>query len=180
MASKKAVPLELDTHAKLVDICKKKNVNIKDFTAHMVDYFYRTGIDPGDEANTNLKEAIKELRKENNRVIGFIKQQEKTKLDPILDQMAVGYRTFKEQAGTLDKLGTFGEQFGKLLRNQVKLMDAIMDPRRDIYKNAIILFHDYLKEQEWGKAIGIGKYVKDPTELNDRYTEKFFGISDRP
>ena len=73
MASKKAVPLELDTHAKLVDICKKKNITIKDFTAQMVDYFYRTGIDPSDEANTSLKEAIKELHKENNRFL-WIKQ----------------------------------------------------------------------------------------------------------
>ena len=179
MKKHKAVLLEEDTHAKLTRLCEMHGRNLKQFTAQMIDYFERTTIDPTDENDTNVKGAIKELRKENNRVIGFIKQQEKTKLEPILDQMAVGYRTFKEQAGTLDKLDTFEEQFGKLLRNQVKLMDAIMDPRRDIYKNAINLFHDYLKEQEWGKAIGIGKYVKDPTELNNRYVDKFFGISDR-
>ena len=173
MASKKAVPLELDTHAKLVEICKKKNTTIKDFTAQMVDYFYRTGIDPSAEANTNLKEAIKELRKENNRVIGFIKQQEKTKLNPILDQMAVGYNEFKSNAGALNTVYELEEQLGKVLRNQQRLSNEINRGSIDSIMKARKLFADYLKEQEWGKAIGIGKYVKDPTILNETFQRMF-------
>ena len=176
MASKKAVPLELDTHAKLVDICKKKNITIKDFTAQMVDYFYRTGIDPSDEANTNLKEAIKELRKENNRVIGFIKQQEKTKLNPILDQMAVGYRTFDKHVGKLYNLESIDDRLGKILRNQQRLSDSINNPKEALNDKAQTLFVHYLNAQEWGKTIGIGKYVKDPTRLNEEYRDMFFAM----
>ncbi len=176
MKKHKAVLLEEDTHAKLTRLCEMHGRNLKQFTAQMIDYFERTAIDPTDENDTNVKGAIKELRKENNRVIGFIKQQEKTKLEPILDQMAVGYRAFEKHAGTLDKLGIFEKEFKKIIGNQFKLMDAIVEPRKDIYQKAINLFKNYLKEQEWGKTIGIGKYVKDPTELNDRYMEKFLRI----
>ena len=176
MKKYKTVLMDETDHAKLEKLCSMHGRNMKEFTSQMINFFDRTGMDPTDERNTNLKEAIKELRKENNRIISFIKQQEKTKLEPILDQMAVGYRTFEKNVGTLNKMGVMEEQLSKVLRNQGKLWDSIENTRKKAVQKAIQLFSNYLKEQEWGKAIGVGKYVKNPTELNDRYMKKFFDI----
>jgi|GEM_PF-4428412 len=176
MKKHKAVLLEEDTHAKLTKLCEMHGKNLKQFTAQMIDYFERTAIDPTDENNTNLKEAIKEIRKDSNRVIGFIKQQEKTKLNPILDQMAVGYRTFDKHVGKLYNLESIDDRLGKILRNQQRLSDSINNPKEALKDKAQTLFVHYLNEQEWGKTIGIGKYVKDPTRLNEEYRDMFFAM----
>ncbi|UZS00211.1 BfmA/BtgA family mobilization protein [Chondrinema litorale] len=176
MKKYKTVLMDETDHIKLEKLCSMHGRNMKEFTSQMIDFFDRTGMDPTDERNTNLKEAIKELRKENNRIISFIKQQEKTKLEPILDQMAVGYRTFEKNVGTLNKMGVMEEQLSKVLRNQGKLWECLENTRKKAVQKAIQLFSNYLKEQEWGKAIGVGKYVKNPKELNDKYMEKFFEI----
>ena len=176
MKKYKSVLMDADDHAKLEKLCSIHGRNMKEFTSQMIDYFERTGMNPSDEKNTNLKEAIKELRKENNRLIGFIKQQEKTKLNPILDQMAVGYRTFDKHVGKLYNLESIDERLGKILRNQQRLSDSINNPKEALKDKAQTLFVHYLNAQEWGKTIGIGKYVKDPTRLNEEYRDMFFDM----
>lgn len=169
----KSVPLDLAVHEQLAKLAENNGCKIKEFATLMVDYFTRTGIDPKDPESTNLKEAIKNLQKENNRVIGFIKQQEKTKLNPILDEMALGMMAFKTQTEQLKKLADLEGWFERVISNQKRLNESFKLARNEEKQKAVRLFNAYLEEQEWGERTLGGKYVKDPTALNEKYSQLF-------
>ncbi|UZR99632.1 BfmA/BtgA family mobilization protein [Chondrinema litorale] len=170
MSKLKAVPLEETTHSSLVKLCKDHNRKLKEFTAQMISYFEKTGIDPVDSEATDLKETIKLLRKENNRVIGFIKQQEKTKLNPVLDELARSTQEFRKKADQLDKVGELSKKITQLINKEVS------DNRKHLEK-AEVLFLNYLEKQRL--VFGTGKIKQDNLqELNSTYLAYFKTLKD--
>jgi|TARA_Y100001956_G_C4126550_1_gene190453 hypothetical protein len=179
--SKKVVVLSPETHIKLGNLCKAHGSNMKDFTEKMITYFEKTGIDPLDAEGTDLKEAIKGLRKENNRVIGFIKQQEKTKLDPILDELSASALDFRERSKSLDKVSELAMEIFKL-RNAFeqdisRSRHAIGEGKREVYNTAVMVFSKYLQEQDALRKKstfgGIQIKLDELDELNRSYKDYF-------
>ncbi len=150
--SKKVVVVSKETHATLGKLCELHGSNMKELTAQMVSYFERTGIDPFDAGGTDLKEAIKGLRKENNRVIGFIRQQEKTKLDPILEELAASSVEFRQRSRELGNIGELARQMSGLRKSVEQEMSrwrhAINEERNKVYRAALAMFSDYLHDQK--------------------------------
>lgn len=175
--SKKVVVLSKESHMKLGKLCKERGSNMKDFTAQMITYFEKTGIDPSDSNGTDLKEAIKGLQKENNRVIGFIKQQEKTKLDPILDELATSTLVFRERAVSLGKVEDLSKEIARLRNTFEQDRHAIENGKYEMYKAALTMFSNYLQEQDKlrKKSTFGGEQIKleELDELNGRYRNHF-------
>lgn len=177
----KAVVLAPETHAKLTQLCQTHGSNMKEFTAQMVTYFEKTGIDPTEVAGTDLKEAIKQLRKENNRVIGFIKQQEKEKLTPILDELAAATQVFRHKSAELDRVRELSKQLFHLRtgfdKEIAKYPQRLKDGKYEVYRSAVLLFKRYLEAQEQLKKKNTfgGEQIKleELATLNATYQEYF-------
>ena len=179
--SPKAVVMSLDTHDKLTKLCKAHGSNMKDFTAQMVTYFEKTGIDPSDVEGTDLKEAIKGLRKENNRVIGFIKQQEKMKLEPILDELANSSIEFRKRSRSLDRIGELGKEI-VLLKQKVGTEISNSEGRKEeavegAHRTGLRKFMKYLGEQEKLRRKGMvgSEHIRweELAQLNEKFEGQF-------
>ena len=178
---KKVVVLSPEMHTRLGKLCKAHGSTMKDLTEKMIAYFEKTGIDPSDTEGTDLKEAIKGLRKENNRVIGFIRQQEKTKLDPILDELSASALDFRERSKSLGKVSELSREMSRL-RNVFEQdishsRRAIEEGKREVYNTALTVFSNYLQEQEAlrKKSTFGGMQIKleELDELNRSYKDYF-------
>ena len=78
---------------KFSEIAEKYHIPKKEMFERMVEFFYRTGHDPEDFKIEGSADAIKRLDK---RLISFIRTQEKEKLTPMLEEMALANRQFQE------------------------------------------------------------------------------------
>ncbi len=182
--SKKVVVVSKETHATLGRMCERHDSNMKELTAQMVSYFERTGIDPFDAGGTDLKEAIKGLRKENNRMIGFIKQQEKMKLDPILEELAAASVEFRQRSVELGKVGELSDGMARLRNSVEQEMSrwryAIKEEREKVYRAALSLFSDYLHYQDGlrKKSTFGGEQIRleELDGLNREYRDRFQGL----
>ena len=93
MIKYKHIAIGEEAHRKLHEIVEKSNKSTKDFTESIIEFFYRTGHDPEDFKIEGSADAIKRLDK---RLISFIRTQEKEKLTPMLEEMAMANRQFQE------------------------------------------------------------------------------------
>lgn len=98
--SPRAVPMDDDIHKRLKKLADDNHKTMKEFQAAMVNFFWRTGIDPFDVRNENVGAAIRGLDK---RFVSFIKTQEKELLNPILDGLTMVSKKQEEEALSADK-----------------------------------------------------------------------------
>jgi hypothetical protein len=102
----KSVRFDSDTDLKFSKLSDKLGRSKQELFGQMVDYFYKSKKDPADLNDELLK---KELGQGINRIISFIKTQEKEALTPMLadlallqrslDQLSQQYRPFFELKG---------------------------------------------------------------------------------
>ncbi|GAB4041784.1 BfmA/BtgA family mobilization protein [Spirosoma gilvum] len=97
----KSVRFDSDTDLKFSKLSEKLGRSKQELFGQMVDYFYKSKKDPADLNDELLK---KELGQGINRIISFIKTQEKEALSPMLADLAQLQRT-------LTKLNSQYEQF---------------------------------------------------------------------
>lgn len=71
------------------------------FFSEMVNYFGYTGANPSDLNHDSASAAIKALDK---RIIGFIKTQEKEKLTPLLEELAILIQDQNQMMKKVDRL----------------------------------------------------------------------------
>lgn len=103
----KSVRFNFDTDLKFSKLSEKLGRSKQELFGQMVDYFYKSKKDPGDLNDELLK---KELGQGINRIIAFIKTQEKEALTPLMVEQRELQRSlagFREQ---FEGLFSFDEQ----------------------------------------------------------------------
>lgn len=92
----KSVRFDSDTDLKFSKLSEKLGRSKQELFGQMVDYFYKSKKDPADLNDELLK---KELGQGINRIISFIKTQEKEALSPMLADLAQLQRTLIQLNG---------------------------------------------------------------------------------
>lgn len=146
----KSVRFTEATDEKFGKVAEKLSRSKQDLLAEMVDYFYKSKKDPSDLNDEVLK---KELSQGINRIISFIKVQEKDTLAPMLAEQKI-------QQQQLNKLGDEFREFfellpeekmrGKFISLAEELLKASHSSKQalvDVQKNQKIIY-DYLKGKE--------------------------------
>ncbi|UZS00036.1 BfmA/BtgA family mobilization protein [Chondrinema litorale] len=181
--SKQLCTIKVDntTHNKLKKL--KGRYTYQEYIKIVADYFEKTGIDP-DSGEADIKTIVKSLIKETNRVIKVLRGKEREELkkfDEILDALTMTiYKMNSSHLPASQEKNTSPIS----LKNPVS-NNSIEEIRRDIKKiyntlntkeRCINLFQEYLKKQDWNKSTFGGKYVEDPTELNEEFLNKFHNL----
>lgn len=117
----KTVRIKEKAHTDLSRLAKEHGMTIGEFTEEMVSYFRRTKSDPRQVEDTVT--SIKEVKKEVNRLIGFIKTNEKEHLKPILDSLEITRRNLNTNVQKLDEIGKI-KQYSIAIYNQTKRLDT--------------------------------------------------------
>ena len=125
------------------------------FLVQMIDYFYRSKKDPVDSGDEILK---RELSYGINRILSFIKQQEKDLLIPSMNLNTENFRllnAFHENLQEQDQvLANQNQQTNSILLEVNQLSKSISNNRTEkalLISNIIVLFDHFLKERD---AIG--------------------------
>lgn len=115
-------PLQLDeaTHTNLKRLAKEHGRSMKQLVAEMVNYFKQSGQDPQQVNAGSSANAIKSLEK---RFTTFIRNQEKERLTPMLDELAIVSKILREKAETMLEKEVFEKVVGQLLNNQKIIND---------------------------------------------------------
>jgi len=117
----KSVRFSLETDRKFTILSDKLGRSKQELFAEMVDYFYKSKKDPGDLNDEVLK---KEISQGINRIISFIKTQEKDTLVPMLADVRESHREQKsywsKYVGSWNKhirdWATYEQLFSQLFR----------------------------------------------------------------
>lgn len=126
----KHIRISAGSHAHLKKLAKRHGKSIKELTEQMINYFRRTDIDPSDVSFKSSADAIKSLDK---RLIGFIKTQEKEKLNPLLDEVSIAVAKLNAMTGSkgVQNIKNEPEDFHK---EQLKYLKAIYGRTDFLYK----------------------------------------------
>lgn len=103
----KSVRFDSDTDLKFSKLSEKLGRSKQELFGQMVDYFYKSKKDPADLNDELLK---KELGQGINRIISFIKTQEKEALSPMLADLTQLQRTLTRLNGQYEQFFQSDEQ----------------------------------------------------------------------
>ncbi len=93
-----------DVDVKIEKLAKSFRRSKKEFFCQMVDYFYRSKKDPADSGDELLK---RELSAGINRILSFIKEQEKQFLLPVFTDTAALKTAAMKQTNLLESVGKY-------------------------------------------------------------------------
>jgi hypothetical protein len=121
----------------------------KDYLHAMITYFKETGIDP----TAKTRSTADELSRLRNTVISFIREQEKTKLDPIINKLNETFEFllnyFKNEAVTkadIQSLITVKSPSTSVTTHKEPEMQVINDEKyQNLVKHTRNLFNDFAK-----------------------------------
>lgn len=115
-----------ETDEKLEKLAKSHRLSKKEFFCQMVDYFYRSKKDPSDSGDEILK---KELSSGINRIIAFIRQQEKDFLLPLFTDTAILKDISLNQNVVLEKIEQYfieeNKQTSTLTKQNLQIINAL-------------------------------------------------------
>ncbi|GAB3902240.1 BfmA/BtgA family mobilization protein [Spirosoma agri] len=168
----KSVRFDSDTDLKFSKLSEKLGRSKQELFGQMVDYFYKSKKDPADLNDELLK---KELGQGINRIISFIKTQEKEALSPMLADLAQLQRN-------LNRLNSQYEQFFQQDDNQQVSGFFIHTQRRLLKEHQI----EREQQQEMAKKLddllsetrSHQSEVKTQLEAKKGLKAKFMGILD--
>lgn len=127
----------------------------KEYTERMILYFKETGIDPM-VRNKNTADELSKLR---NTVISFIKEQEKSKLEPIIGQLndLTGYlmNFLKSEALTKSDLARLNASSPNIV--QVQKSEIPKDRSNEKAKEIFEEFTKHLKPSTFSSALTVDK-----------------------
>jgi flagellar motility protein MotE (MotC chaperone) len=153
----KTIRVQEEAHKELTDLAKSHGMNIGEFTEEMVNYFKRTKSDPRQREDTVT--TLKQVKKELNRLIGFIKTNEKEHLKPILDSLEVTRRNLNNNVHKLDDIA--------VLKTTLQSINKQIEP---IYK-------------DWKSVhTNVKTNIKNQLILNDKFdnnTDRIINKSDK-
>jgi hypothetical protein len=143
----KSVRFDSDTDLKFSKLSDKLGRSKQELFGQMVDYFYKSKKDPTDLNDELLK---KELGQGINRIIAFIKTQEKEALTPMMADLVQLQRS-------LDRLANRFNQFYEPVEDQPTTANGffVQTQRRILQENKAI------KEQQDDMAQKLNKWLKE-------------------
>lgn len=153
-----SVKISKSHHELLQKLCKRDDIHfLKDYIAKMVEYFDETGLEP----TQKVKSATGEISKLRNMMVGFIREQEKTKIDPMVNQFneltEFLINHFKTQALTKEDLKNY------MLSNRntnSPIVESSLISREEPKKEEVILapsLEDSIYRQKLNRAKGYFK-----------------------
>mgnify|MGYP000039691114 CR=1 FL=1 len=95
---KKSIIIRQPYHKEIVKLSEAFDRPIGRLTEDMITYFKKTGINPKDALNQNPSTLIKKL---DNRIISFLKVQERDILMPIRNDLFKNHKTLEEKNNLL-------------------------------------------------------------------------------
>lgn len=186
MSDYEVIRISPEYKARLLDLIAQSQLkNQKDFTEAMIDYFHETGLDP----THRVKNVSGELSKLRNVVVSFIREQEKTKLDPMISQFndltEFLLDHFKNKALTKDDLKNLLKD--RSMKESKPLPRQIEEPKPEVrpvevsdnghYKESLARAKTYFREfTKHFKASTFGGYTIDKKTFT--HYEKLFNQLD--
>ncbi|WOK07186.1 BfmA/BtgA family mobilization protein [Imperialibacter roseus] len=170
-------------HAKLVKISKRCSLPLGRSAEFCIFYVDKLKIDPTNQSEGNPTDAIEALR---NDLVGFIRTQEKTKLNPMLENLSMASQKISSVMDNLPSKGDFhflkdqadwlkksSESQLKEIRNFQSDLKWIRTTRIDLANNLIRVFRIYLSEREKLNSMLDSKKIKELEEQTIKKMTEF-------
>ena len=93
------IGVPIDTHQRAVKAAAECGLKIGEYSAAAIDFFAERGLNPKLESTRQTEVIVAEIRKLGHRLFGFLQEQERGVLGPLLEEMVRG-RYLQEE--TLD------------------------------------------------------------------------------
>jgi molecular chaperone DnaK (HSP70) len=132
----KHIVVDEEYKKRISQLAKDFDINEKQLVQSMADYFFNTGIDPRkstrESFNTAIKKLEKSIKETDNRIISFIKQQEKTQLKQIIENLEV---LVKKQYDYSKGFENFGDTLEKFDKSYIELLTKINTNQKSLNEN---------------------------------------------
>ena len=145
----KSVRFGGDTDLKFSKLSEKLGRSKQELFSQMVDYFYKSQKDPGDLNDELLK---KELGQGINRIISFIKTQEKQALTPMLTDLAQLQRSVNRLRTQYETFYQFEEPIGE----QHQVEGFFVQTQRRLLKE-----HQVQQQMQADMADKLSKFIEE-------------------
>ena len=129
---KKTIAVTEKIHEEVKTLCKTLDLELGAFVEHSMLYFKKTGINPSKSENESPLKAIEELKKAVRQVVGFMKEHEQKKLDPLHEALINLTNTLEASLKILPKSERFDQvikgvnhHINLLVENHKKQMDFL-------------------------------------------------------
>ncbi len=169
--------IEKDYEQKMKKLKEKFGRSMKELTEQMIDYFNAVGIDP----NTRDESVSKELQSLRNTFISFIRNQEKTKLNPLVNQfneaMQLMINFYKNEALTKKDLERF--KFSNVVPSTIENVtekpshepNEMQEEEEFVTGRAKKLVNEMMKHFKTSNTFGQAKMVIDKNVVDHYKTE---------
>jgi hypothetical protein len=117
--TRRTIAVNKKIHEEVKTLCKTLDLDLGEFVKQSMLYFKKTGINPGKSEHESPLKAIEELNKRVGQVVGFIKEHEQKKLNPLYDGLILLKNTLGDSLKILPK----SERFDAV----IKALNSIMD-----------------------------------------------------
>src|ERR1035437_3555544 len=84
---KKTIAITEKIHEEVKTLCKTLGLEFGEFVEHSMLYFKKTGVNPSKSVDESPLKAMEELKKGVGQVVGFMKEHERKKLDPLHEEL---------------------------------------------------------------------------------------------
>ena len=117
------IAIDEKTHKEAKTLCKTLDLTLGELVQHSVIYFKKTGVNPSKSDNDSPLKAIEGLTKETRQVVGFLKEHEQKKLNPLHDGLILLKNTLGDSLKILPK----SERFEQVVKNIVDHSNLLED-----------------------------------------------------
>lgn len=175
----KTVAISEGAHRKLSILSERLNRPKGQLVEECITYAHKLRVDPSNLKEGNPTEAIKTLR---NDLVGFIRTQEKTKLQPLLDTLSIASQKITTGMASVprredlikiieayDKLSNNYNAQQETLKKYESYLKTIYSTRIDLIKRFELILKNYIEERENINGMLEGKKIK---ELQSSYLSK--------
>ena len=116
---KKTIAVTEKIHEEVKTLCKTLGLEFGEFVEHSMLYFKKTGVNPSKSVDESPLKAMEELKKGVGQVVGFMKEHERKKLDPLHEELMLLTNTL---ADSLKILPT-SERFEEVVTDLNRIID---------------------------------------------------------
>lgn len=171
----KQVKISHTAHQTLTTLAAKKDRSLKDYLEQCILYFKVTELDPKEIDADGIKVELKKL---DRRIVSFFRVQEKEKIGPIVDELAIisksladGLKISPSKKDFTDLSTIVKETINRLIENQKNVAGLMADTRvrevKEIKLKSRKLFQEYLVELE-SKSLVVSRKA-----LDEKYVKLF-------
>jgi hypothetical protein len=132
---KKTIAVTEKIHEEVKTLCKTLDLELGAFVEHSMLYFKKTGVNPSKSVNESPLKAIEEQNKRLGQVVGFFKEYEQKKLNPLHEALIILTNTLADSLKILPKSERF-EQVIKGVNHHINLLVENHKKQMDFLKQS--------------------------------------------